>query len=229
MPQADRLRQVFEALRGNDGGATRGEVLHGTPFNRRQFLASAIAASLSLWMWPSAVQAASKDGNRQSNGNSISPNLRTLTLQVNGEAYVVALDTRVTLLDALREKLSLTGTKKGCDQGTCGACTVLLDGRRVTSCLTLAAMAEGKQVTTIEGLAQGSRLHPMQQAFIDADALQCGYCTPGQIMSAVALVQEGHGGSEQEIREWMSGNICRCGAYVGIVTAIRNIASGAKT
>jgi xanthine dehydrogenase YagT iron-sulfur-binding subunit len=136
-----------------------------------------------------------------------------LELEINGQAHRIALDARMTLLDALREKLGLTGTKKGCDHGQCGACTVLLDGRRVLSCLTLAAAAERLPVTTIEGLdGSGGALHPMQQAFIDHDAFQCGYCTPGQIMSAIACVGEGHAHNESEIREYMSGNLCRCGA-----------------
>ncbi len=145
-----------------------------------------------------------------------------LVLRVNGQDHRLALDPRVTLLDALREHLGLTGSKKGCDQGQCGACTVLLDGRRVLSCLVLALSAKGAGVTTIEGLAEPDRsLHPMQQTFIDHDAFQCGYCTPGQIMSAVACVAEGHAGSDAEIREYMSGNLCRCAAYPNIVAAIR--------
>jgi xanthine dehydrogenase YagT iron-sulfur-binding subunit len=145
-------------------------------------------------------------------------------LRVNGSARRLRLDSRVTLLDALRDELELTGTKKGCDQGACGACTVLLDGKRVLSCLTLAAQCEGREVTTIEGLAADGRLHPVQEAFIRHDAFQCGYCTPGQIVSAVALLQEGRAGSDEEIREFMSGNLCRCGAYPNIVAAIREVA-----
>jgi xanthine dehydrogenase YagT iron-sulfur-binding subunit len=147
-----------------------------------------------------------------------------VTLQVNRRVRRLLLDSRVTLLDALREDLGLTGTKKGCDQGACGACTVLLDGRRVLSCLTLAAQCDGRVVTTIEGVAPAGRLHPVQEAFIRRDGFQCGYCTPGQIMSAVALLAEGRAGSDEEIREFMSGNLCRCGAYPNIVAAIRDAA-----
>jgi xanthine dehydrogenase YagT iron-sulfur-binding subunit len=145
-----------------------------------------------------------------------------MALTVNGKTTELKLDTRVTVLDALRDHLSLTGSKKGCDQGQCGACTVLIDGRRVLSCLTLAITAQGKPIQTIEGLgAAGGVLHPMQQAFIDQDAFQCGYCTPGQIMSAVACVKEGHATSDADIREYMSGNLCRCAAYPKIVAAIK--------
>jgi xanthine dehydrogenase YagT iron-sulfur-binding subunit len=147
-----------------------------------------------------------------------------LVLNVNGRDHRLTLDPRTSLLDALREHIGLTGSKKGCDQGQCGACTVHLDGRRVLACLTLAAAAQGRAVTTIEGLADGERLHPMQAAFVEHDAFQCGYCTPGQIMSAVACVHEGHVGSDAEIREYMSGNLCRCGAYPKIVAAIREAA-----
>jgi len=147
--------------------------------------------------------------------------LHPTTLTVNGVRHELRLDPRATLLDVLRERLDLTGTKKGCDHGQCGACTVLLDGRRVNACLTLAVMKDGAQVTTIEGLAKDGDLHPLQQAFIDHDAFQCGYCTPGQICSAAGLLAEGHSKTDDEIRELMSGNICRCGAYPNIVAAIR--------
>jgi xanthine dehydrogenase YagT iron-sulfur-binding subunit len=144
-------------------------------------------------------------------------------LEVNGRQLVVDLEARVSLLDALREHVDLTGTKKGCDQGTCGACTVWMDGRRVLACLTLALAASGHQVVTIEGLADRDELHPMQRAFIDHDAFQCGYCTPGQIMSAVKLIEEGYADTDEDIREFMSGNICRCAAYPNIRAAIRQV------
>jgi xanthine dehydrogenase YagT iron-sulfur-binding subunit len=148
----------------------------------------------------------------------------TVRLRINGEDREITVDNRTSLLDMLRERAGLTGTKKGCDQGACGACTILLDGRRINSCLTLAARHDGAEITTIEGLERNGRLHPLQQAFIDADAFQCGYCTSGQIMSGVGCISEGHTGSPAEIREAMSGNICRCGAYTNIVTAVANAA-----
>ncbi|MFC7398215.1 (2Fe-2S)-binding protein [Chelatococcus sp. GCM10030263] len=150
--------------------------------------------------------------------------MASVRLTVNGHTQQLAIDPRQSLLDVLRETLDLTGTKKGCNQGACGACTVLLDGKRVVSCLTLAAMHEGAAVTTIEGLARGDDLHPLQAAFIQHDGLQCGFCTPGQIMSGLGCIAEGHAGSPEEIQFWMSGNICRCGAYPGIVAAVADTA-----
>ncbi len=147
--------------------------------------------------------------------------LTAVALTVNGTKHDLKLETRVTLLDALREHLGLTGTKKGCDHGQCGACTVLVEGRRINSCLTLAVMNAGKSITTVEGLAKGEELHPVQAAFVKHDAFQCGYCTPGQICSAVGLIAEGHAKTEDDVRELMSGNICRCGAYPNIVAAVR--------
>jgi xanthine dehydrogenase YagT iron-sulfur-binding subunit len=152
-----------------------------------------------------------------------------VSLRVNGREHHLALDPRTTLLDALREHLHLTGTKKGCGLGQCGACTVLMDGKRMKSCLSLAALVDGRDITTIEGLARGDELHPLQKAFIECDGFQCGYCTPGQIMSGVACINEGHAGSAQEIRDWMSGNVCRCGAYDNIVTAIQDAARAKRS
>ena len=151
----------------------------------------------------------------------VPPSRHAIRLRINGTPHTLEVESWTPLLDLLRDHLHLTGTKKGCDHGQCGACTVLLDGRRVLSCLTLAVAVQGRTVTTIEGLAKANGdLHPMQQAFIDHDAFQCGYCTPGQIMSAIGCVREGHAGSDAAIREFMSGNICRCGAYPNIVAAV---------
>ncbi|TDL12517.1 (2Fe-2S)-binding protein [Mycolicibacterium obuense] len=150
-----------------------------------------------------------------------------VTLRINGEERRIAVDNRTSLLDMLRERAGLPGTKKGCDQGACGACTILVDGQRVNSCLTLAVMHDGAEIITIEGLETDGRLHPLQQAFIDKDAFQCGFCTAGQIVSGVACIREGHTGSPAEIREWMSGNICRCGAYTNIVAAVTQAADKA--
>jgi xanthine dehydrogenase YagT iron-sulfur-binding subunit len=179
--------------------------------SRREFIGSAIAAggAIGLALNPTRAEEAAL------------PMIPT-NLHVNGREHRLSLDPRVTLLDALREQLRLTGTKKGCDQGQCGACTVLIDGRRVYSCLTLAVVAAGAKVTTIEDLADGDRLHPVQEAFIRHDAFQCGYCTSGQICSAVGLLSEGHAKTDDEVREQMSGNICRCGAYPNIVAAVQD-------
>jgi xanthine dehydrogenase YagT iron-sulfur-binding subunit len=192
--------------------------LDNQPFvSRRAFIgAGATAASLSGTVLEAA--AAPRQAEAQSGRNS------DITLKVNGQTHRLSVDTRTTLLDALRETLALSGTKKGCDHGQCGACTVHLDGERVLSCLTLAVAVQGRSVVTIEGLSKGDSLHPMQQAFIDNDAFQCGYCTPGQIMSAVACVREGHASDADEIREYMSGNLCRCAAYPNIVAAIQQAA-----
>ena len=191
-----------------------------TPVERREFVASVIAtaASFALNRGAADLPPSQTMGNDQSPVGTVDVELR-----VNGTARRLTLDPRVTLLDALREHLDLTGTKKGCDHGQCGACTVHVDGRRVLSCLTLAAAAAGKDVTTIEGLAQNDQLHPMQQAFLDHDGFQCGYCTSGQIMSAVALLRENVGPGDDDVREHMSGNICRCGAYAGIVAAVQSV------
>ena len=165
------------------------------------------------------------DNNRTTNDqpSELDADRCTITLNINGQDRALTVEPRVTLLDALRERLLLTGTKKGCDHGQCGACTVHINGERTLACLTLAVMQQGQKITTIEGLAEGNALHPLQQAFIEHDGFQCGFCTPGQIMSAAALLREGHARTEDEIRELMSGNICRCGAYNGIVEAIAAI------
>ena len=160
--------------------------------------------------------------------NSRGPDAAPVRLTVNGAPRDLLIEPRVSLLDALRDRLHLAGTKKGCDHGTCGACTVWMDGRRVLSCLTLAVVCEGHEVTTIEGLSPNGELHPVQRAFLAHDAFQCGYCTPGQIMSAAALLDEGHAGSDVEIAEWMSGNLCRCAAYPNIRAAIREVRDGLR-
>jgi xanthine dehydrogenase YagT iron-sulfur-binding subunit len=167
---------------------------------------------------------------RQADAPKTAGEATTLHLTVNGKPRELRVDVRVTVLDALREHLHLTGTKKGCDQGQCGACTVHINGERVLSCLTLAVAAQGKKIETIEGVAgNGQALHPMQQAFIDQDAFQCGYCTPGQIMSAIACVQEGHAKTDADIQEYMSGNLCRCAAYPKIVAAIKQARAKMQT
>ncbi|WP_083202200.1 2Fe-2S iron-sulfur cluster-binding protein [Stappia indica] len=176
------------------------------------------AVSVAVTPAVGTIPAAAQDGSTMTD---------TLRISVNGTPHELTPDPRQSLLDVLRETLDLTGTKKGCNQGACGACTVLVDGKRVVSCLTLATMHDGAEITTIEGLAKGGELHPLQTAFIEHDGLQCGFCTPGQIMSGVACIGEGHAGSPEEIRFWMSGNICRCGAYPGIVAAITDAAERA--
>jgi xanthine dehydrogenase YagT iron-sulfur-binding subunit len=190
-------------------------------FTRREFIAGATAVGTGLmasqWLSPlSRTLSAEEAASGPPGADTFS-----VTLRINKTNYPLKIDPRVTLLDALRERLQLTGTKKGCDHGQCGACTVLVNGRRINSCLSLALTHEGDEITTIEGLAQGDELHPVQAAFVKHDGFQCGYCTPGQICSAVACLEEGHAGSDDEIREWMSGNICRCGAYPNILDAIK--------
>lgn len=195
----------------NDNGSG-GNGHHGHP-SRREVIAGAATASIAMSMSSGAT------AQSRASGSSNAPS--SVSVTVNGTSHALTLDPRTTLLDVLREHLDLTGSKKGCDQGQCGACTVLIDGRRVLSCLTLAVMTDGATVTTVEGLAKDGHLHPLQRAFIDHDAFQCGYCTPGQICSAAGLMAEGKAKTAEQIRESMSGNICRCGAYTNIVTAIQ--------
>jgi xanthine dehydrogenase YagT iron-sulfur-binding subunit len=192
---------------------------------RRKFIKQVAGTSAAIAIGPNLLSAASLD---QIGLTSAAPNASgpasdsvSVQLKINGKAYSLDVDPRVTLLDALRERLHLTGSKKGCDHGQCGACTVLVNGRRINSCLSLAVTHEGDEITTIEGLANGEELHPVQSAFIEHDGFQCGYCTSGQICSAVAFLKENHANSDDEIREWMSGNICRCGAYSNILAAIK--------
>ncbi|GAB1584571.1 MULTISPECIES: (2Fe-2S)-binding protein [Phyllobacteriaceae] len=190
-----------------------------TGVTRRVVLGTGAATAAASLLPPEQRAEAQQQLTRVETGQTVQ-----ISATVNGQPVTLEIDSRASLLDLLRERLEFTGTKKGCDHGQCGACTVHLDGRPVSSCLTMAAKIDGRQVTTIEGLATGAELHPMQQAFIDNDALQCGYCTPGQIMSAVACVTDGHANHPDAIREFMSGNICRCGAYVGILAAIEQAA-----
>jgi xanthine dehydrogenase YagT iron-sulfur-binding subunit len=224
--------------------------LTGVGQTRRAFLGQAIAGSLGffaadLLALEEALAALNPSPGASSAAVPAAENQVKVALKVNGATKTLEIDSRVVLLDALRERLALTGSKKGCDQGQCGACTVLVDGRRVLSCLTLAVGVEGREVTTIEGLAEGDRLHPLQAAFIKYDGFQCGYCTSGQICSAVGLLAEARRGdvshvtedvtvtttrlTDDEIRERMSGNICRCGAYPGIVAAVQEVHSGRQT
>jgi len=197
--------------------------------SRREFLGRLAAISAGLTVvtpLARAKQAVEKSASKEP--SKTESGLMEVSLKVNGKNETLRIDPRVTLLDALRDRIQLTGTKKGCDHGQCGACTVHIAGKSVLSCLTLAVMARGKEITTIEGLAKGDELHPVQEAFIACDGFQCGYCTSGQIMSAVACIQDGHIGSDTEIREFMSGNLCRCGAYPNIVDAIKMAAPKMK-
>ena len=186
--------------------------------NRRTFVGSSVAIGGAV-ATVTLLQGCSDDATNTSDHAEST----VVRLKINGEDREIAVDNRTSLLDMLRERAGLPGTKKGCDQGACGASTILLDGARVNSCLTLAVMHDGADVVTIEGLERNGRLHPLQQAFIDHDGFQCGYCTSGQIMSGIGCIREGHNGSPEETREWMSGNICRCGAYTNIVTAVSSV------
>ena len=192
--------------------------------SRREFLKKSTALAAFAGLSPVIAKAGEHDEKIAAYFEKV-----PLELEINGSPYKLDVEPRVTLLDLLREQLGLTGTKKGCDHGQCGCCTVHVDGRRINSCLTLAVTNHGKKVTTIEGLANGDELHPMQAAFMKHDGFQCGYCTPGQIMSAVACIREGHANSAEEIREYMSGNICRCGAYPNIIDAIMEVKKGGQS
>lgn len=198
----------------------RKDEMNALHFARRKFFKQSAALTAIALSPPTLIKAA--DENADEKASSLFEK-QSLEIEVNGIKHKLSVEPRVTLLDLLREQMHLTGTKKGCDYGQCGACTVHVNGKRVLSCLSLAVMQHGKKVTTIEGLAKGDDLHPMQQAFIKHDGFQCGYCTPGQIMSAVACVNEGHANNKEEIRQYMSGNICRCGAYPNIVDAITEV------
>jgi xanthine dehydrogenase YagT iron-sulfur-binding subunit len=203
---------------GTDSGRNDNEAsLH---HSRRKFLKQSSALTALAIASPALINAT---GNNLDEKAAEYFEKQSLQIEVNGIKHTLSVEPRVTLLDLLREQLHLTGSKKGCDFGQCGACTVHVNGKRVLSCLSLAIMQDGKKVTTIEGLAKGDELHPMQQAFIKHEGMQCGYCTPGQIMSAIACVSEGHANNEDEIRQYMSGNICRCGAYPNIVDAITEV------
>ncbi|GAB3281502.1 hypothetical protein GCM10027347_57200 [Larkinella harenae] len=205
-----------------NGNEHSGDEMEAPNASRRVFLkqSSALAA---LALTPPAALTTVEAGQPEKAAPVF---LMPLQVEINGTMHRLSIEPRVTLLDLLREQLHLTGTKKGCDHGQCGACTVHIDGQRVNACLTLGLTTEGCQVTTIEGLANGDQLHPMQEAFIKHDGFQCGYCTPGQIMSAVACIREGHADNPDQIREYMSGNICRCGAYANIVAAISDVKQG---
>jgi xanthine dehydrogenase YagT iron-sulfur-binding subunit len=191
--------------------------------SRRSFLKQSTALAALATASPLLVKAAENEEKINAYFEKV-----PLQLEINGQLQNLSVEPRVTLLDLLREQLGLTGTKKGCDHGQCGCCTVHVDGKRINSCLSLAVMNQGKKITTIEGLANGEQLHPMQEAFMKHDGFQCGYCTPGQIMSAIGCIREGHANSAEDIREYMSGNICRCGAYPNIVDAIMEVKQGGQ-
>jgi xanthine dehydrogenase YagT iron-sulfur-binding subunit len=200
----------------------------GIELDRRTFIAASIAAGLPYVVrdhrkWASLTGTPPEQLGDVAGDTPVGPGAVPVELMINGTSHRLRLEPRVTLLDALRDYAGLTGTKKGCDQGQCGACTVHVGGTRVLSCLTLAMSVRGRPVTTVEGLARGTTLHPMQQAFVEHDAFQCGYCTPGQLMSAVALLHEPCGPADSDVRECMSGNICRCGAYPNIVAAVQDV------
>lgn len=220
VPSSDEvLPDVSRTSDPEMAGGLLGEV------SRREMLSAALTTGVSMALIPlvgfDAQDSAAAEIPPQAEIPVSAGGPVPITLRINGKTQTITLEPRVTLLDALRDHMGLFGTKKGCDHGQCGACTVLINGQRMNSCLTLAIMHEKVPITTVEGLANGDRLHPVQAAFIEHDAFQCGYCTPGQICSAMGLIKEGHAHTDDEIREQMAGNICRCGAYTNIVTAVR--------
>jgi xanthine dehydrogenase YagT iron-sulfur-binding subunit len=216
-------REEIELAAIDPTGGLDDLLMFGSPATRRHFLKQVAGTSAAIGLGPALMGIGSVDAAESVPGAGIATS--RVQLKINGKEHALEIDPRTTLLDALREHLQLTGSKKGCDHGQCGACTVLVNGRRINSCLSLALVHEGDEITTIEGLANGDQLHPVQAAFLEHDGFQCGYCTPGQICSAVACIAEGHAKSGADIREWMSGNLCRCGAYPNIVAAVKEAAA----
>ena len=216
-------REEIELAAIDPAGGLDELLIFGSPATRRHFLKQVAGTSAAISLGPALMGIGSVDAAETSAAGTVGAS--KVSLKINGQEHALEIDPRTTLLDALREHLELTGSKKGCDHGQCGACTVLVNGRRINSCLSLAIVHEGDEITTIEGLANGDQLHPVQAAFLEQDGFQCGYCTPGQICSAVACIKEGHAKSDADIREWMSGNLCRCGAYPNIVAAVKEAAA----
>jgi xanthine dehydrogenase YagT iron-sulfur-binding subunit len=217
---SEEEREEIELTAIDPTGGLDDLLIFGSPATRRRFLQQVAGTSAAIGLGPGLMSIGSVEAAETATAATIGA--VKVRLKINGQEHALEIDPRTTLLDALREHLELTGSKKGCDHGQCGACTVLVNGRRINSCLSLAVVHEGDEITTIEGLANGDQLHPVQEAFLEHDGFQCGYCTPGQICSAVACISEGHAKSDTEIREWMSGNLCRCGAYPNIVAAVKD-------
>jgi xanthine dehydrogenase YagT iron-sulfur-binding subunit len=220
---SDEERKEIELAAIDPAGGLDDLLIFGSPATRRVFLKQVAGTSAAIGLGPALMGFGVVEAAEPAAGATIETS--KVRLKINGQEHALEIDPRTTLLDALREHLLLTGSKKGCDHGQCGACTVLVNGRRINSCLSLAVVHEGDEIATIEGLANGDQLHPVQAAFLEHDGFQCGYCTPGQICSAVACIKEGHAKSEADIREWMSGNLCRCGAYPNILAAVKEAAA----
>ena len=220
---SDQEREEIELAAIDPAGGLDDLLIFGSPATRRVFLKQVAGTSAAIGLGPALMGMGSATAAETAAAGRVETS--KVQLKINGQEHTLQIDPRTTLLDALREHLQLTGSKKGCDHGQCGACTVLVNGRRINSCLSLAIVHEGDEITTIEGLANGDQLHPVQAAFLEHDGFQCGYCTPGQICSAVACIKEGHAKSDADIREWMSGNLCRCGAYPNIVAAVKEAAA----